>query len=726
MTGKQPAYDVDELVSRMTLEEKARLVVGIGIPGFFGNPPSRVPGAAGETHPLERLGIPSAVLADGPAGLRISPTREGDERTYHATAFPIASMLSSTWNREVVEKVGMAMGEEVREYGVDILLAPAMNIHRNPLCGRNFEYYSEDPLLSGEMAAAFVRGVQSQGVGACLKHFAANNQETNRFVVDTLVSERALREIYLRGFEIAVKKARPWAVMSAYNKVNGKYCSQNAWLLTKVLREEWGFEGFVMTDWFAGDDPVEQMKAGNDMIMPGKAYQINPNRKDEVEEIIKAVKEGRLSEETLDRNVKRILRVLVNSPSFKGYRYSNKPDLESHARIAYEAGAEGVVLLKNEGALPIGSETRIALFGTGQIETIKGGTGSGDTHPRYVVSILEGARERGLKVDEELAGMYERYVKEMREKPEYRLQVSPLGSFMPRLPQDFLSEEQLERFAARNDLAVVVISRISGEGYDRRPEKGDFYLGDDERSLVEKVSKAFHRHGKKVVAVLNIGAPIELVSWRGLVDGILLAWQGGQETGRIVADTLIGKINPSGKLPTTFPRDYADVPSWNFPGEPPSNPTRVVYEEDIYVGYRYYDTFGVEPAYEFGFGLSYTTFEYRNLRVEACRDAVRVSFEVVNTGKLPGKEVAQVYVRAPKGRLGKPFQELKGFHKTRLLQPGETERVDLTIDFRSLASFDGEAWLVERGEYEVRVGASSRDIRLRASFLVENDVRYKP
>lgn len=710
--------EVPDIVSRMTLEEKARIVVGIGIPGMFGNPPPRVPGAAGETHPVERLGIPSAVLADGPAGLRINPRRENDDKTYHSTAFPVETMLASTWNRELLEAVGRCVGEEVREYGVDILLAPAMNIHRNPLCGRNFEYYSEDPLLTGEMAAAFVKGVQSQGVGTCLKHFAANNQETNRFLIDTLVSERALREIYLKGFEIAVKKSKPWTVMSAYNKLNGEHCSQNEWLLTRVLRCDWGFEGFVMTDWFAKDDPVEMMRAGNDMIMPGKANQVDPSRKDEVEAIINAVREGRLDEETLIRNVKNILRVLVNTPSFKGYEYSNKPDLDAHARVAYEAGVEGVVLLKNDGALPVGKDAKIALFGTGQIETIKGGTGSGDTHPRYVISILDGMRERRLRIDEELAETHAKYLAEIRSRAEYRIEKTMFGEVFKPVPQDFLGEEEISRFAERNDVAIIVISRISGEGYDRKPEKGDFYLSDDERTLVERVSKAFHQHGKKVVALLNIGSPIEVASWRNMVDGILLTWQAGQETGRIVADIVSGERNPSGKLPTTFPMDYSDVPSWSFPGEPRENPQRVVYDEGIYVGYRYYDSFGVEPAYEFGFGLSYTSFEYRGLMVEVVNNRVIVSFEVENTGSLPGKEVAQVYVRAPKGRVDKPFQELKGFHKTRLLNPGEKEGIRVELDFDMLASYDGEKWVVEKGEYEVRVGSSSRDIRLVNRLIV--------
>lgn len=718
--------DLNEVLSNLTLEEKVKIVVGVGIPGLFGNPPSKVVGVAGETHPIDRLNLPSARLADGPAGLRISPTREGDEQTYHATAFPIASMLASTWNRKIVENVGKAMGEEVREYGVDILLAPAMNIHRNPMCGRNFEYYSEDPLLSGEMAAAFVRGVQSQGVGACLKHFAANEQETNRMSVDTIVSERALREIYLKGFEIAVKKSKPWTVMSAYNKLNGKYCSQHGWLLKKVLREEWSFNGFVMSDWYAGDDPVQQLKAGNDLITPGKTYQVNPSRKDEMEEILQAVKEGRLSEEELNECVKNVLKILINSPSFKNYQYSDKPDLDAHAKIAYEAAGEGVVLLKNEGTLPLSENTKIALFGTGQIETVKGGTGSGDTHPRYVVSILQGMRERKLRIDEELTKIYEDYIEQMRQKEEYRVRRDPWGTpIKPKLPENFLQREKIEKLASRNDVAIVVISRISGEGYDRKPVKGDFYLSDDEREFIETVSKTFHKFGKKLIVLLNVGSPIEIASWRDLVDTIVLVWQAGQETGRVVADTLSGRINPSGKLPTTFPMDYEDVPSWNFPGEPKEDPKRVVYEEDIYVGYRYYDTFGVEPAYEFGFGLSYTKFEYKDLDVSIEKDALEISFTVKNVGNFAGKEVSQVYIKAPKGRLDKPLQELKAFEKTELLEPGQTERITLDILLRDLASFDGKEWLIEGGEYEIRVGTSSRDIRLKETIFLE-ERRYEP
>jgi len=700
------SISVKELVSKMTLEEKAMLVVGAG-------KSRRIPGAAGETRSIERLGIPSIVTADGPQGVRI----EGDGKPYSATAFPSAIVLASTWNPEVAEKVGRAMGEEAREYGVDILLAPGMNIHRNPLCGRIFEYYSEDPLLTGEMAAAFVKGVQSQGVGACLKHFVANNQETNRRLVDTIVSERALREIYLRGFEIAVKKAKPWAVMSAYNKLNGKYCSENEWLLTKVLREDWGFDGLVMTDWGAGENPIEQMKAGNDLLMPGND--------DQVKAIIEAVKKGELSEEILDRNVKNILKVIVKTPAFKGYKYSNKPDLEAHAKVAYEAAAEGIVILKNENnTLPLSKETKIAVFGTGQIETLRGGLGSGWTHPKYTVSILEGFKERCLKIDSELAEKYEKYVEEMRSREEYKPKRPDIP--LPPLPQDFLSEEEVEKYAERNDVAVVVISRLSGEGWDLKPVKGGFYLSEDEKSLLEKVSKAFHKYRKKVVVILNIGLPIEVASWRDLVDAILLIWQPGQEVGRVTVDALVGVINPSGKLPVTFPKDYKDVPSWSFPGEPPDNPVKVVYYEDIYVGYRYYDTFGVEPAYPFGYGLSYTEFEYSDLEVEVSEDSIKVKFKVKNVGKYSGKEVAQIYVSPSRGEIPKPLQELKGFRKTKLLQPGEAEEIEVEIPLRLLASYSCGKWIVEAGKYEIRIGASSRDIKLKTEITLKKSLFYEP
>ncbi|PNS36319.1 beta-glucosidase [Mesotoga sp. B105.6.4] len=695
----------------MTLEEKISLVVGVGMLDRRDNPKGRVSGAAGETVEIERLKIPAASFADGPAGLRIHHDREGDTGKYHTTAFPVETMLASSWNRTMLRKVGEAMGREAREYGVDFLLAPAVNIHRNPLCGRNFEYYSEDPLLTAEMAAPFIEGVQSQGVGACIKHFVANEQETNRMTVDTVVSERALREIYLRPFEIAIRKAKPWTLMSSYNKLYGSYTSQSRWLLTEILREEWGFEGFVMTDWFAGDDAAKQIEAGNDLIMPGKSFQNSPQRKSECEEIRLAIESGDLDLDTLDERVKAILRILVRTPAFSGCEYSNSPDLEANAAISYEAGCEGVVLLKNESALPLSAGAPFVVFGTGQIETVRGGTGSGETHPAYTVSLLEGMEERGLAVDKEVAEFYRRKIEELR-SADYSISYGVWNEeIRPRLPEDLFDEAALDELSNRNEAALVVISRISGEGRDRRLEEGDYYLTEDELKLIAGVSKAFRKRGKRVIGILNIGSPIEVESWAGLFDGILLLWQPGQEAGRILADVISGSVNPSGKLPTTFPRTYADVPSRSFPGEPADNPSVVSYDEGIYVGYRYYETFRVKPVFEFGFGLSYTDFEYSDPEIILEGEEVIISLIIKNTGSTAGKEVFQVYVKAPKGKIDKPRLELRGFGKTDLLQPGEEEKLTVRLSKEELASFDGYRWIVEQGEYEFLIGASSRDVR---------------
>jgi len=462
--GEVRPASLRELLSSLSLEEKASLVVGWGRS-------RRLPGSAGETRPVR---VPSIVTADGPSGIRIEPQQD---RWWYATSFPVPTMLAATWNLELVERVGRAMGEEAREYGVDVFLAPGVNIHRHPLCGRNFEYFSEDPLLSGVIGAAYVKGVQSAGVGATPKHFAANEQEVNRVIVDTIVSERALREIYLKPFEIIVKEAKPWAIMGAYNKLYGKYCVQNEWLLTRVLREEWGFEGLVMTDWGAGDNPVEMIKAGTDLIMPGS---------DEiVARLVEAVRRGELKEEDLDRAAAKVLELVEKSLTYRGYRYSNQPDLEAHARLAYEAAAEGVVLLKNDGgALPLKEGARLAVFGTGQIETIKGGMGSGHTHPKHVVTILDGLRERGFRVDEDLSALYANYVREKRGE-EFLKRFYHCEAYPEPLPQDIVSEELASKFAERNDAALIIVTRISGEGWDRRPVEGDFYLSSSERRLIE-------------------------------------------------------------------------------------------------------------------------------------------------------------------------------------------------------------------------------------------------
>ena len=727
------AENIDAVVAAMTLEEKAHLVVGASLSdnaeaaGQVGYTRRLVPGAAGTTYPIERLGIPPVVLADGPAGLRISPKRPGDERTYYCTGFPVGVHLGATWNDEIIREVGEAIGNEVREYGVDVLLAPGVNIMRNPLCGRNFEYYSEDPVVSGKIAAAYVRGVQSNGVGTSIKHFALNNQETNRMANDARVSQRALREIYLKGFEIVVKEADPWTVMSSYNYLNGVYTSENPELQSTMLRDEWGFRGMVMTDWFGGKDAVAQMVAGNDMLQPGTDKQY--------EMIVSGVKEGRLDEAVLDRNVKRILEMILRTPRFQGYRFSNKPDLEAHAAVTRQSATEGMVLLKNENeALPLSAGTkRIALLGCTSYDFIAGGTGSGNVNRAYTVSLLDGLKQAGYELDGELKTAYEQHIaaENERNRPDT---TNRFAMFLPRpRPTEMMiPAARLQALAKANDVALITLGRTSGEFLDRK--KADFELTREEKALLNDVCRAFHAAGKKVVVVLNIGGVIETASWKNRPDAILCAWQAGQEGGNSVADVLSGKASPSGKLTMTFPVHFADAASSaNFPidmaanmdisnsGEKKNSLKNVDYtdyEEDIYVGYRYFDTFGKEVSYPFGYGLSYTTFEYAAPRVETTEDAYLVSVQITNTGKRAGKEAVQLYVAAPdRATANKPEKELKAFAKTRELQPGETETLVLKLPKANLASFDtaSSAWVVTPGSYDLLLGASSRDIRAKAA-----------
>lgn len=726
---------LDDVIAAMTLEEKAHLVVGTGMAGFdggdsavVGETHSLVPGAAGTTYPIERLGIPAVVLADGPAGLRINPKRDGDSATYYCTHFPIGTLLAATWNQDLVENVGKAIGNEVLEYGVDVLLAPALNIQRNPLCGRNFEYYSEDPLISGKIAAAYVRGVQSNGVGTSVKHFAVNNQETNRMGNDAQVSPRALREIYLKGFEIAVKESQPWTVMSSYNYLNGVYTSENAELQTTILRDEWGFAGMVMTDWFGGKDAVAQMKAGNDMLQPGydKQYQA----------IVEGVKTGNLDEAILDRNVKRILEMILQTPRFKGYKFSNKPDLKTHAAITRQSATEGMVLLKNENAtLPLSAQIRrVALFGCASYDYIAGGTGSGNVNRAYTASLFEGLKNAGYETDEQLKKEYEMHI--AAEKIRLTPKKEKYSAFMPViLPVEKVFEtSRLKDLAAQMDIAFITIGRGSGEFLDR--ESSNFYLSKENQQLIQDVCRVFHATGKKVVVILNIGGAIETASWKAWPDAILCAWQGGQEGGNSVMDVLSGKVSPSGKLAMTFPIWFEDHASTsNFPINLTSNIDIVTanqgekkydlkdvdytrYEEDIYVGYRYFDSFGKQVSYPFGYGLSYTTFEYANPTVKQDDGLLTVTVEVKNTGKFAGKEVVQLYAAAPNSaKMNKPEKELKAFAKTRELKPGETAVVALQVKAADLASYDeaSASWVVDGGTYKLLIGASSRDIKAELS-----------
>ncbi|MGN1221488.1 MAG: glycoside hydrolase family 3 C-terminal domain-containing protein [Candidatus Cryptobacteroides sp.] len=718
---------IDKVIAAMTLEEKAHLVIGTGMEGFSGEAPvigetrNLVPGAAGTTYPIPRLGIPSIVLADGPAGLRINPTREGDDQTYYCTHFPIGTLLACSWNTELVGQVGVAIGEEVLEYGADVLLAPALNIHRNPLCGRNFEYYSEDPLISGKIAAAYVNGIQSNGVGTSIKHYALNNQETNRMKNNAKVSPRAIREIYLKGFEIAVKESQPWTVMSSYNYLNGVYTSESKDLQTTVLRDEWGFKGMVMTDWFGGADAAAQMWAGNDMLQPGRAGQF--------EGIVEGVKSGRLSEADLDRNVRRVLELIVKSPRFKGYKYSNKPDLKAHAAVTRQSAVEGMVLLENNGVLPLSEDIRkVALFGTTSYDFIAGGTGSGNVNRAYTVSLLEGLSNAGYATDPELETIYAKYIEEETERNRKAIDSDdPVAKFMPvgRAGEFMPDARLLAKTVAANDAAIITIGRNSGEFLDRKVS--DFTLTAQEHGMISAVCDAFHNAGKKVVVILNIGGVIETASWKNLPDAILCAWQAGQEGGNSVADVLKGVASPSGKLTMTFPVAYADhASSKNFPidlsfgmfgkeegAAPERNVDYTEYEEGIYVGYRWFDSQNMEVSYPFGYGLSYTSFDWGNPTVKSSKNETIVTVDVKNTGDRAGKEVVELYVSAPAGSLDKPVKELKAFAKTRELKPGESQTITLKVNNADLASFDqaGNAWVAEAGEYSFLLGASSRDIR---------------
>lgn len=731
-----------EIVSKMTLEEKVNLVVGMGmnIPGItqgggtgVGQTMDKVPGAAGTTFSIPRLGLPTTVVADGPAGLRIEPKRKGDNNTYYATAWPVATLLASTWDTKLIEKVGKAFGNEVKEYGVDVILGPGMNIHRNPLGGRNFEYYSEDPLVTGKIAAAIVKGIQSNGVGTSIKHFAVNNQERNRNTVNTIVSERVLREIYLKGFEITVKESNPWTVMSSYNYVNGTYTSESYDLLTTILRKEWGFKGIVMTDWFGGKDAVGQMKAGNDLLMPGTA--------DQKKAITNAINNGTLDLKVLDENAVRIVNYILSSPAYKNYAFSNKPDLKAHAVIAREAAAAGMILLKNtNNTLPFSKNNKtIAAFGNTSYDFISGGTGSGDVNEEYTISLVQGINNAGYKVDTDISSVYTAYLNEYKAKNPKKSFFEEFMNPTPYAPELTVDINMIKNKAETSDVAIVTIGRNAGESADRNVDN-DFKLKESELKLIHDVSTAFHSKGKKVVVIINAGGVIEIASWRDEIDAILLTWQPGLEAGNAVADILSGKVNPSGKLATTFPVKYEDeVTGKNFPGiefpEKATNtgmfgmkvmPAEVTYEEGIFIGYRYYNSFNVKPAYEFGYGLSYTNFAYSNLKISAAsfNRKLTVTVDITNTGKVAGKEVVQLYLGAPSVKLQKPNEELKGFAKTALLKPGQKQMLSFVIESKDLASFntDASSWIADAGTYIVKVGASSLDIRQKATFTLQKDI----
>ena len=724
---------IDKVISAMTLDEKLDMVIGAaGIDtdasSTIGSSAERVPGAAGQLNAIPRLGIPAIVVADGPAGVRINPTREGTKQTFYCTHFPVATVVSSTWNTELANQIGKAMGDETRHYGVDVLLAPATNIMRNPLNGRNFEYYSEDPLLAGKICAAVVNGVQSNGVGTSVKHFALNNQETNRTSNNVIGSPRTFREIYLKPFEIVVKEAQPWTIMTSYNKINGTMSSERADLVTEILRHEWGFNGMVMTDWFGGQFAEAQMQAGNDLLMPGK--------KSQREELKKAIVNGHMSLEIIDRNIRHILEFIMKTPTFKGIEANNNPDLKAHATVTRNAATEGMVLLKNDGnVLPLeGSTKKVAVFGRTAYDFIAGGTGSGDVNHAYVISLTEGLKNAGLKIDKTVQKAYEKYIPAA--KAAQKSDTELIGQFMPKklIDEMQIADDMLAKAAKDNDMAIITIGKTSGEFLDRKVSS-NFNLTMAEQSMINGVCDEFHKAGKKVVVILNVCGPVETASWTSKPDAILNVWLPGQEGGNSVADVLTGKECPSGRLSMTWPLTYNDVNNKadfpmpdeisnetisktleGFTDKRTNGSTRnfdyTEYNEGVYVGYRYYTTKNVKVAYPFGYGLSYTTFEKSvpEAKVNADGD-ITVKVSVKNAGKTAGKEVVEVYVSAPGKDMDKPARELKGFAKTRKLAPGEAQTVEITIPYESLASFNEKdsRWQVEGGEYKVMVADNAAD-----------------
>lgn len=667
--------DIKQLISQMTLEEKAGLCSGLDFWNLKG---------------IGRLGIPSIMVTDGPHGLRkqkMGADHLGLFDSVPATCFPSAVGLASSWNKELIHEVGVALGQECQAEDVAVLLGPGANIKRSPLCGRNFEYFSEDPFLSSEMAASHIKGVQSEGVGTSLKHFAANNQEHRRMSTDAIVDERTLREIYLASFENAVKKAQPWTVMCAYNKVNGDFASENKTLLTDILRDEWGFEGFVVSDWGAVNEPVDGLNAGLDLEMPSSSG-IGEKK------IINAVRNGQLSEDKLDQAVERILRIILMSVENK--KENADYDKEQHHKLARKAASESMVLLKNEdNILPLKKEGTISIIGSFAKKPRYQGGGSSHINPTKLENIYEEI--------EKTAGQ----------------NVNVLYAEGYHLEKDLIDDQLIEeakKTAAKSDVTVLFVGlpdRYESEGYDRE----HLNIPENHRLLVEAVAEV----QKDIVVVLSNGAPL-VMPWLDKVKGLLEGYLGGQALGGAIADILFGEVNPSGKLAETFPLKLSDNPSYlNFPGER----DKVEYKEGIFVGYRYYDTKQIEPLFPFGYGLSYTTFEYNNLVIDKKEikdtETVTVTVNVKNTGKVPGKEIIQLYVKDLKSSVVRPEKELKGFGKVSL-QPGEDKTISFKLDKRSFAYYntDFKDWYVESGEFEILVGKSSREIELTEKIMVQS------
>lgn len=660
--------NIKEKISEMTLEEKASLCSGLNFWYMKG---------------IERLGIKPMMVTDGPHGLRKQAGESdhlGINQSVPATCFPTASASAASWNPDKLYEVGAAIGEEALQEKVAVVLGPGTNMKRSPLCGRNFEYFSEDPYLAGEMSAAWVGGVQSKNVGTSLKHFAANSQEKARLTSNSVIDERTLREIYLAAFERTVKKANPWTLMCSYNQINGVYSCEKPWLLNEVLRKEWGHDGIVMTDWGAMNDRVKALEAGLELEMPGPD---NYNDK----KIIEAVKAHRLDEAVLDRAVERLLNLYAKAENAVCTDY----DIEAHRKIAREMAAESAVLLKNEGSLPLDIHKKYAVVGDFAISPRYQGAGSSKINPHKIDSPLE--ELRALGIDAEYAAGYG----ENSDVPDEKL----------------LAEAK--QLAADKD-GVIVFAGLpdtyESEGFDRT----HLNMPESHNRLIEAMCEV----NDNVIVVLMCGSAV-IMPWKEKVQSILLAYLGGEASGGACADLLTGKVNPSGKLAETFPKALSDTPAYgNFAGDGAD----VEYRETILIGYRYYDALNKEVAYPFGFGLSYTSFEYEHMDVvwDAAAHRGRVTVTVKNTGDRDGSEVVQLYIGKKNSPILRAPKELKGFAKV-FIKAGETKKVDIKLDERSFAYYNTEkhAWTIENGAYEIYIGASSRDIRLEEELYIAGD-----
>ena len=664
------------VVAEMTDEEKSNLVAGTGKP--------KKVGASGGTYEIERLGVPSITVNDGPAGVRYNTS----------VWYPSIMNITSSWDGELIRGVGAAIGGDSLALGIDIVLAPGMNIQKNVLGGRNFEYCAEDPLLTAYSATAYVNGMQSTGAGACLKHFAANEQETNRGSASSAVTERALREIYLKQFRLAVRDSSPVSVMSSYNPLNSVYTSISKDLLTGILRDEWNYKGMVMSDWGSAGAIEDKVNAQNDVTMPG-------NGAADAAVVLAGIKSGRVDREALDKCCEHILYAVTQSPTFRGLKMNTKVSFNEHAEVSEKAACDTMVLLKNEGALPFSGTTTVAVFGNGAYNTIYGGSGSGGVSPRKTVSIV-----KGIDSDPDLSVYNEKKNPFRRSEPHSKTDPSK---------DKAVTEDYAKECADGADAAVIVISRDSTEGADNSPVKGDWLLNDTEADMIRRVSEAFRAKGKKVVVLINTGSPVEVVSWRDLADAVVFIGYPGQNAGNAVAAVLSGKVNPSAKTTMTWPAAYADTPtSRYFPG----NPGKTVYYEDIYVGYRFYGTFDVKTAYPFGYGLSYTEYEYSGFSVKENKNGTfTASVTVTNKGKTAGREIVQIYVSKPETTLEQPAAELCGFAKTALLQPGESETVNIIITDDALDSYDTQnsRYIVDSGKYTFYAASSAERMLAEAS-----------